>query len=285
MYKFSLILCTINRVDTIKEFMEQLSNQEYMNFELIIVDQNLDDRLNVIIDSYKEKYKIIHIKSERGLSKARNKGLKYITGDIIAFPDDDCIYPKETLRKVNEFFNNNTYDILSIKMTNSIKTGRKIQEKEKNQEINRKNIMKLVGSISLFIKSDVVNKIGGFNEDLGLGSHTIFQGGEDYDYPLRAIKQGCRIYYNKNIEVLHPWDDSTTDKEKRLEDRAYNGGAAEMYILNIHEYGSMYKICRIIRRIIIIIYYLIKLDLYKAKLSYRILQGMIQYYSYRNEVN
>jgi len=78
--------------------------QTYANFELIVVDQNDDDRLVPILKDYKEKFSILHLRSKKGLSRARNVGLRYVSGDIVAFPDDDCWYPPDLLERVANFF-------------------------------------------------------------------------------------------------------------------------------------------------------------------------------------
>ena len=46
--KFSLIVATKNRVSEIERFLSSLINQNYQNFEVIIVDQNPNDCLSLI---------------------------------------------------------------------------------------------------------------------------------------------------------------------------------------------------------------------------------------------
>jgi glycosyltransferase involved in cell wall biosynthesis len=283
-FKFSLVLCTLGRVDLLRDFIESLHSQEYKNFELIIVDQNLDERLREIIFSYSKSFEIKHVKSDRGLSKSRNLGLNYIAGDIVAFPDDDCVYPNELLKKVNDLFDSNDFDVLSIKMTNSISAGRKIQNNFSDQYINKKDVLKFTASISGFYRKEVIDSVGIFDENLGLGADTIFQGGEDYDYSIRVLEKGFKIYYKSDVEVLHPWDDEKLDNIKNLTIRSFTGGAAEMFLLNKHKFGVYFKVWRLFRRCFIVIYYLLRLNLYKAKLSYGILRGMIQHFNYRQEV-
>lgn len=279
--KVSLIMCTLNRVNEIKSLMQSLKRQTYKNFELIFVDQNEDNRVNSLINEYKEFFDIKHIKSEKGLSKGRNYGLKFCEGEIVAFPDDDCYYDDNVLENVVKFFSQNReIDILSIKMTNSNVYGRKINEGVKSQKIDKDNIFSLVASISIFITSKVIKEVDGFDENLGLGADTIFQGGEDYDYPLTALSKGFKAYYKNDIVVYHPWDDAKIDKRKDLLKNAFNGGASEFYLLNKHNYSQFFKIKRLFRRVIIIIYYMFKLNFYKVKQSYMILKGMIKYYNY-----
>jgi len=99
--KFSLVMTTLGRDKDIINFIESLLKQTYTNYELIIVDQNSDDRVVKIFDQYKEKINIkYHHCAKRGISVGRNMGLKYVTGDIIGFPDDDCEYDSDTLIKI-----------------------------------------------------------------------------------------------------------------------------------------------------------------------------------------
>ena len=70
---------------------------------------------------------ITHIKiKEKGLSLARNIGLNYVKGDIIAFPDDDCEYPPNLLSKVHELF-------LKFDEFNVL-TGISIDKRQKNKQ-------------------------------------------------------------------------------------------------------------------------------------------------------
>ena len=96
--KFSLVLATVDRSDELERFMFHLNQQICRDFELIVVDQNQDNRVELILAPYFDKFPILHIKSnELGASKGRNMGFKYVSGEIIGFPDDDCWYASDLL--------------------------------------------------------------------------------------------------------------------------------------------------------------------------------------------
>lgn len=102
----SLIMPTLNRYDDIYLLMDSLENQTYKNFELIVVDQNDNSKVKEIVDKYIDKLDIKYIKSsKKGLSYNRNVGIDNAVGQIIGFPDDDCVYENDTLEKVINFFN------------------------------------------------------------------------------------------------------------------------------------------------------------------------------------
>ena len=96
--RFSLIMGTYGRGEVICGFLESLKNQNYDNFELIVVDQNPDDQVEKICRGYSSHFEIKYLETDKpGLSHARNIGLKHISGDIVTFPDDDCEYPPGSL--------------------------------------------------------------------------------------------------------------------------------------------------------------------------------------------
>lgn len=280
--RVSMVMCIYGDIKDLCLFLKDLEKQTYRNFEIIIVDQNKDEKVIKYIERKKFSYEIKYLTSEKGLSKSRNIGLKKVEGDIVCFPDDDCIYPERLLEQVNNFFQNEKYEGLIIRAQNSIKTGRKMHEKDFDQEVKINKIFNLVHSISLFMKKEIIESVGGFDENLGLGTQTIFQGQEDRDYPIRAIMEGYNFFYKREIEVFHPWDDPELDLQKDLIKRAFMGGASEMYVLNKLKFNNSFKIIRLIRKILAIIYFIFyKRNLYKAKASIQGLKGMLCYFKYK----
>ena len=201
----SLILATVDRTEEVKRFLESLESQTYDNVELIVVDQNLDDRLVPILKPYRGHFPILHLRSERGLSRARNVGLKHISGDIVAFPDDDCWYPPDLLERVIRFFREHP-DIDGLTGCSRDETGRLSNLKWDNAGgfVNKFNVWKRAVSYTIFLKSVVIRKTGLFDEKLGVGAGTPWGAGEEMDYLLRALENGARIYYDPNLVIFHP---------------------------------------------------------------------------------
>jgi glycosyltransferase involved in cell wall biosynthesis len=126
MSRFSLIVATINRYDELSFLLASLLDQTACDFELIVVDQNPDDRLGPLLQQWLQDARqrssntnnaphLVHLHALPGLSKARNLGLEHATGDIIAFPDDDCWYEPTTVAFVDQWFvQNPDYGILCL---------------------------------------------------------------------------------------------------------------------------------------------------------------------------
>ena len=89
--KFSIIVPAYNVAQYIEECVESVLNQDYDNFEVIVVDDGATDETPQIIDSLAQKskkVKVIHQKNA-GLSAARNTGLNHAKGKYITFIDSD----------------------------------------------------------------------------------------------------------------------------------------------------------------------------------------------------
>ena len=92
MPKVSIIVPVYNVENYIEKCLKSLINQTLDDIEIIIVNDGSEDGSETIIKQYLEKYgdKIKYlIKENGGLSDARNYGMKYATGEYIAFLDSD----------------------------------------------------------------------------------------------------------------------------------------------------------------------------------------------------
>src|SRR5690606_24216521 len=99
---FSLILATVGRTQELNRLFDSLAAQTYPDFEIIIVDQNTDDRLLPhIAHAEQAGLTVRHLKHHPpNLAAARNTGLAAAQGERVAFPDDDCWYDPALLQRV-----------------------------------------------------------------------------------------------------------------------------------------------------------------------------------------
>lgn len=281
--KFSLILCTVNREKEVIDFLDSLVEQIYKNFEVIVVDQNYDNRVKNIIEKY-TCLNIIYLKSDLGLSKARNIGLKRAIGDIVCFPDDDCTYPFVLLENVKNFFEKNVYHILMGK-TVDFKTGKIVAGSNRLIEQELTTFYTLGSSTTLFIKN---NHQIIFDERFGLGS--IYASEEENELIFRLLKNGYKGYYNPNINyVYHPPSDLDYKDTKRVKVRSIGLGAfIAKHLFSIE--GLLYFLkYNIFRTLLGSLLFFIKLDFVKSKFYFIklvvILKCFFKYFMNKNENN
>jgi GT2 family glycosyltransferase len=86
--RVSVVICTYNGGQTLDQCLRSLLALDYPDFEVIVVDDGSTDDTRAILAGF-PKVRAIH-QPNRGLSTARNAGLKEATGTIIAYTDSDC---------------------------------------------------------------------------------------------------------------------------------------------------------------------------------------------------
>jgi glycosyltransferase involved in cell wall biosynthesis len=267
----SLILATVGRVEELAKFLQHLDLQTYRNFELIIVDQNPGAILDPLIRQYQDRVPLVHLRSERGLSRARNVGLQHVSGDIVAFPDDDGWYPADLLQKVVSFFQRNP----SIDGV----TGRCVDGSGDDSSrfdrrsgwINRFNVWTRSNSHTIFLRREVSRLVGPFDERLGVGAKTPYGSGEETDYLLRALAYGHILFYDSSLLVYHPQLIRLMDARECARGRAYARGTG--YVLRRHSYPVWFPLYQITRSLGGTVVSVLRLDLAGARFRLNILIG------------
>ena len=201
--KVSLVMATYGRFEEVANFFESLmfSNYPINDIEVIVVDQNETIELSKIVKKYEEKIKIIYIRSDiKGLSKNRNIGLKYVSGDIVAFPDDDCEYLPDTLVCAIENIMSNNFDMVLGRIVERDGSDSLRTWSTKNEVVTKMNFYKKCSSITMFYKIDKFEYK--FNENLGVGEK--FGACEDADFIYQKCKRPGIIQYIPELKIYHP---------------------------------------------------------------------------------
>jgi glycosyltransferase involved in cell wall biosynthesis len=239
-------MATLGRYNEIILFLDLLKDQSYMTYELIIVDQNDDDKIEKLCSSYSMNIRVI--KSDvKGLSVNRNLGLKYASGDIIAFPDDDCEYEKDTLEKAAEFFEKNqNYSFYTCNTKEKNKDNSVLQTIKKDCDVKISNFLSVGISFTIFIRSEA---FAGFLFDEQMGVGAAFGSGEESDLLLYLIKNKKKGKYHAAHFIYHP---GKTENTQRVYSYSLGFGALFKKALFVYRLYPMFFIFlyRITRNII-----------------------------------
>lgn len=239
--QISMVMSTLGRVDEVLLFIAALEQLEYRDFELIIVDQNDDLRLSDVCAGLAVSFPLHYIRSPeaKGLSRGRNRGLTQASGDIVCFPDDDCLYPPPLIGKVLACFEQTGCDVLCGRAAAS--DGRSINGRfEKTaQAVDLRNVFTTQIEWAVFFKRHVLAQVDGFDEDIGVGAATPWQSCEGPDITIRAIQAGFSVYYDPDIYAHHPELNTLhPDRAMRQKGRRYARGMG--FVIRKHEYGVAY---------------------------------------------
>jgi glycosyltransferase involved in cell wall biosynthesis len=233
MPEFSLIVATKGRTDELARLIASIDKQDDADYELIIVDQNEDDRLVPIIELSAHKESVVHIRCGTGVSRARNAGIEHARGKIIAFPDDDCWYPPDTLKVVSDWFDGNpSYDILALNSLDADGVRSSNRWFQKSCDLNLLNVYRTSVGYAYFIRANELARIVRYDEGIGPGADSPYLGGEDTDYILALMKCGARGRFEAKWHVGHPLKDIRDASVSR--DRVYIYGQGMGFVQRKH---------------------------------------------------
>jgi glycosyltransferase involved in cell wall biosynthesis len=107
----SVIIPTFQSAGTIKEAIESALNQTVPIKELIVIDDGSTDETQEILEQYKQRIIILYQKNS-GPASARNLGIKYASGEIIAFLDADDLWLLDKIENQISLFKNPNVDLV-----------------------------------------------------------------------------------------------------------------------------------------------------------------------------
>jgi glycosyltransferase involved in cell wall biosynthesis len=222
----TLVVATVRRVAEVGRLLESLASQTNDALEVILVDQNQDNRLEPIVRSAKNRgMNISHIRiATPNQYLARTVGIENGNGPYVAFPDDDCWYESNTVEEVLRAFESTGADCViarwldknsMIELTPRVLDWREVQGFRSPGP----------SMITQFYKSSAIDAIGGFDNRIGLGRW--FGGGEDTDVFFSVLRRGMTAVFVPDVVVRHNFEPSTRSAGNywRLRSRARGTGA------------------------------------------------------------
>lgn len=111
--RVSVITVCYNVVDTIEETIKSVINQNYNNYEYIIIDGGSNDGTVDIIEKYKDKIAYMVSEKDSGIYDAMNKGFNHSTGEWVIYVNSgDGFYDNMALSHLVMDKNITEYDIV-----------------------------------------------------------------------------------------------------------------------------------------------------------------------------
>ncbi len=182
----SIIIPCFNGERFLARTLESCQSQTYENLEIILVDDGSTDSSNQIAKGF-EGVRVIEQKN-KGVSSARNNGIKNSNAEYLAFLDADDILLKNSISlRVNFLEENKEYPLVHGFEERVDENEAEIEiEKGQDGHVSKKLLQfreKVIHSpSSVMVRSRVVEEIGGFNEKLSTSA--------DWEFWLRLSKKG-----------------------------------------------------------------------------------------------
>ncbi len=180
----SIVIPTYNRADLIGKTIKSALEQDYSDYEIIVIDDGSTDETESVLSAYSNE--IIYRKVENGeRGRARNIGVSESKGEYVYFLDsDDLLYPQH-LRTAVEMIRNSEPEILWLPYEivdeegNSLKTYSASKEDTLDRLVSEGNFMSCHG---LFIRRSILVEHP-FNETRSLA------GSEDMELWIRLASR------------------------------------------------------------------------------------------------
>jgi GT2 family glycosyltransferase len=268
---FDLIVATVDRAAELASLFDSLARQTHRGFRVLVVDQNDDDRVVPVLEA-QPSVESVRLRARRALSHARNAALPHLAADVVAFPDDDCVYPDDLLERVGRR--------LATRPEIGGLTGRAVDDAGRSPPswaregaiLTPDNLWNRGISYAIFLRREVVTDVGEFDEELGLGAPTPWSSGEEIDYLVRVLRAGTRIEYDPDLTVIH--DERMLSPLSRSA-RGRRDGASVGYILRKHRYPPTILARMLVRPIGGVLVSLIRGDIARVRFHAATVRGRL----------
>ena len=166
----SLVIATVGRERELERCLSSLLHDEGQDFEIVLVDQNTDNRVERVLERLQGRLRIVHVRrSAANASSARNAGVEVAKGTWVGFPDDDACFLSDTLEKLRRHILSENYDLITG-MTRDHAGRPSVQPWLKREcDITKHRLRQTVAESTLFVRRELFVRCNGFDPLFGPG--------------------------------------------------------------------------------------------------------------------
>lgn len=141
------------------------------------------------------------IDSPTGAARARNRGIRAATSDwnIVTFPDDDVWHATTALENAATALRPGGVVVGSVR---SVEGRSRWRIATRPKPLTRRTVWTHAMEAGMFITREAWNRVGEFDETLGVGADTSWQSGEGTDWLLRALRAGVPAAHHPEIVLF-----------------------------------------------------------------------------------
>ncbi len=202
----SVIIPTFNRAWALEKAVDSVLAQDYEAIEIIVIDDGSTDNTLDLLEGYGNKIQVLS-QENKGVSAARNLGIKRSHGEFVALLDSDDAWEADKISCQISFFEQHPDALICQTEEIWIRKGKRVNPKIKHKKpsgmiFEASLHLCLVSPSAVMIRKKLFELKGGFNED--------FPVCEDYDlwlrisadHPIFLIDKPCTIKHGGHEDQL-----------------------------------------------------------------------------------
>ncbi|HUF34956.1 MAG TPA: glycosyltransferase [Gemmatimonadales bacterium] len=204
----SVIICSLERPGMLRETVESVLGGDEVPAEIVVIDQSAERHAWLAgtgpVRGCEIRY---HQVVERGVSRARNRGMRVGRGEILAFLDDDVLVEPgwlgALLRAVQRMGEQGvaTGRVLEAPSETPGGFAPALVAATEPAQYEGRILRDVLEAGNMAVHRRTLLRLRGFDERLGPG--TRFPAGEDNDLGYRLLAAGCRIGYVPDATIYH----------------------------------------------------------------------------------
>lgn len=191
---FSIIIATYNSEQYIKQAINSILNQDFKNYEIIIIDGLSKDKTTEIIQKYIKNITFFKSEPDTGIYDAWNKAISVAKGSWIYFlGSDDYLKDSDVLINVEKRitdieFNDNSKTIIYGEVEVQDEDSKFLWVKNKHWDLIKKDFFQIncLHHQGVFHKNILFKKNGNFNSSFKIAG--------DYEFLLRELKNNDPVF-------------------------------------------------------------------------------------------
>jgi GT2 family glycosyltransferase len=200
---FTVVVCTRDRHGQVARTLEALRAGSVADFPIVVVDQS-------DVPLARDDVEVVHDRG-RGLSRARNVGLRRVRTEWVVYVDDDCLPERDWAERLGEELAAHPDVALVAGDVPGAGAGgsddyvaasafRVDRERVRAGRFTHPGLVAF--GVCFAVRRSVAERLGGWDERLGPGVPD-FPAADDMDFNYRLLRAGERAYQTPRVRAVH----------------------------------------------------------------------------------
>ncbi|WP_425392307.1 glycosyltransferase family 2 protein [Ekhidna sp.] len=210
--RLTVIICTYNRKDLLKECLNSLTRQKRKDFDTLVINNNCTDSTSEVVSQFADLLNIQEIFEEnQGLSYARNTGYREAQTEWVAYLDDDAKAKEDWIERIYTTIKTQSFEGFGGVYLPWYLYGKPKWYKDryasnshffKKKGIHALSGIQFISGGNAIFRRDILLESSGFPLELGMSGNEL-KYGEEIILQRELINKGYSLGVNTELIIYH----------------------------------------------------------------------------------